>query len=123
MELLIISLGLIIGSISFSGSVIAWGKLNGSFKDVSFKGQHLFNLSIYGNEYFQNQAFRDVTGFRLRPATLPHDLRQVTTGLVPELQRRGLFRKRYTGSTLREHLGLARPPVGAGAGAAASAHA
>jgi hypothetical protein len=29
--------------------------------------------------------------------------------VVPELQRRGLFRDRYTGATLRENLGLARP--------------
>lgn len=44
--LLIILLGLIIGSISFAGSVIAWGKLNGSIRDYAFKGQHLFNLAI-----------------------------------------------------------------------------
>jgi alkanesulfonate monooxygenase SsuD/methylene tetrahydromethanopterin reductase-like flavin-dependent oxidoreductase (luciferase family) len=29
--------------------------------------------------------------------------------VVPELQRRGLFRTEYTGTTLREHLGLPRP--------------
>jgi hypothetical protein len=28
---------------------------------------------------------------------------------VPVLQKRGLFRTEYTGHTLREHLGLARP--------------
>lgn len=33
--------------------------------------------------------------------------------VVPELQRRNLFRKEYSGTTLREHLGLSRPPVGA----------
>ncbi|HEU4903955.1 MAG TPA: NAD(P)(+) transhydrogenase (Re/Si-specific) subunit beta, partial [Flavisolibacter sp.] len=44
--LLIILLGLIIGSISFAGSVIAWGKLNGSISDYAFKGQHLFNLAV-----------------------------------------------------------------------------
>ncbi|GLP76014.1 FMNH2-utilizing oxygenase [Mycobacterium antarcticum] len=48
-------------------------------------------------------------GFRLRPATLPHDLRQVTNALVPELQSRGLFRTAYPGSTLRETLDLPRP--------------
>jgi alkanesulfonate monooxygenase SsuD/methylene tetrahydromethanopterin reductase-like flavin-dependent oxidoreductase (luciferase family) len=48
-------------------------------------------------------------GFRLRPATLPHDLFQITDRLVPELQRRGLFRTAYGGPTLRETLGLARP--------------
>jgi alkanesulfonate monooxygenase SsuD/methylene tetrahydromethanopterin reductase-like flavin-dependent oxidoreductase (luciferase family) len=50
-----------------------------------------------------------LTGFRLRPATLPHDLRQITTGLVPELQRRGLFRTGYQAPTLRGLLGLPRP--------------
>jgi alkanesulfonate monooxygenase SsuD/methylene tetrahydromethanopterin reductase-like flavin-dependent oxidoreductase (luciferase family) len=55
------------------------------------------------------QAQAGLTGFRLRPATLPHDLRQVTTGLVPELQRRGLFRTAYEASTLRGLLGLPRP--------------
>ncbi|HMK26810.1 MAG TPA: NAD(P)(+) transhydrogenase (Re/Si-specific) subunit beta [Chitinophagaceae bacterium] len=44
--LLIIILGLIIGSISFAGSMIAWGKLNGKVKDFSFKGQHIFNIAL-----------------------------------------------------------------------------
>ncbi|HEY1008927.1 MAG TPA: NAD(P)(+) transhydrogenase (Re/Si-specific) subunit beta [Daejeonella sp.] len=46
--LLIIFAGLIIGTISFAGSMIAWGKLNGSIKDFSFKGQHIVNLIIFG---------------------------------------------------------------------------
>ena len=45
-ELIIIFAGLIIGSVSFAGSIIAWGKLNGKIKDFSFKGQHIFNLGI-----------------------------------------------------------------------------
>lgn len=43
---LIIVLGLIIGTVSFAGSMIAWGKLNGSIKDFSFKGQHIFNITL-----------------------------------------------------------------------------
>ncbi len=43
----IIFAGLIIGSVSFAGSMIAWGKLNGTFKDFAFKGQHIFNLVIF----------------------------------------------------------------------------
>ena len=43
-ELIIIFSGLIIGSISFAGSMIAWGKLNGKVKDKSFRGQHIFNI-------------------------------------------------------------------------------
>ena len=48
-------------------------------------------------------------GFRLRPATLPHDLLQITGGLVPELQRRRAFHDAYHSSTLRGSLDLARP--------------
>ena len=36
--------GAIIGSVSFAGSMIAWGKLSGKIKDMSFKGQHIVNL-------------------------------------------------------------------------------
>lgn len=43
---LIIVLGLIIGSVSFAGSMIAWGKLNGTVKDFSFTGQNILNLLI-----------------------------------------------------------------------------
>lgn len=43
---LIIVLGLIIGSISFAGSMIAWGKLNGKVKDFSFGGQNILNLVL-----------------------------------------------------------------------------
>jgi NAD(P) transhydrogenase subunit beta len=43
-KILIIVLGLIIGSVSFSGSMVAWGKLNGRVKDISFPGQNILNL-------------------------------------------------------------------------------
>ena len=46
--LLIIFAGLIIGTVSFSGSMVAWGKLNGKVKDFSFNGQHIINLVIFG---------------------------------------------------------------------------
>jgi alkanesulfonate monooxygenase SsuD/methylene tetrahydromethanopterin reductase-like flavin-dependent oxidoreductase (luciferase family) len=48
-------------------------------------------------------------GFHLLPATLPDGLEELTLSLVPELQRRGRFRRAYTGRTLREHLRLPRP--------------
>ena len=50
-----------------------------------------------------------LSGFRLRPGTLPHDLTYVSEHLVPELQRRGLFRTAYAAGTLRGLLGLGRP--------------
>ncbi len=45
-KVLIIVLGLIIGSVSFAGSMIAWGKLNGKVKDVSFPGLNLINIGM-----------------------------------------------------------------------------
>jgi NAD(P) transhydrogenase subunit beta len=38
--------GAIIGSVSFAGSMIAWGKLSGKVKDRSFRGQHIVNLLV-----------------------------------------------------------------------------
>ena len=48
-------------------------------------------------------------GFTLQFPYLPMGLDDVVDRLVPELQRRGLFRTEYEGTTLREHLGLPRP--------------
>lgn len=45
-KVIIIVLGLIIGSVSFAGSMIAWGKLNGKVKDFSFTGQNILNLVL-----------------------------------------------------------------------------
>lgn len=45
-SLITIFLGLIIGSVSFAGSMIAWGKLNGKINDYSFRGQHIVNIVI-----------------------------------------------------------------------------
>lgn len=50
-----------------------------------------------------------LSGFRLRPAALPHDLVQITENLVPELRRRGLFRNAYESATLRGLLGRPHP--------------
>ncbi|MET8975679.1 LLM class flavin-dependent oxidoreductase [Streptomyces sp. NPDC004539] len=50
-----------------------------------------------------------LTGFRLRPAVVGHDLPAISRGLVPELQRRGAFREAYEADTLRGLLGLTRP--------------
>jgi H+-translocating NAD(P) transhydrogenase subunit beta len=42
-----IAFGLIIGSISFAGSIIAYLKLSGKLKDYSFGGQHIFNAVLF----------------------------------------------------------------------------
>ncbi|UFS85515.1 MULTISPECIES: LLM class flavin-dependent oxidoreductase [Rhizobium] len=48
-------------------------------------------------------------GFNLMPDVLPHGLDVFVDEVVPILRRRGLFRHQYSGRTLRDHLGLARP--------------
>jgi alkanesulfonate monooxygenase len=54
-------------------------------------------------QWFREKA---ADGFNLVPPDLPDSLNDFVELVVPELQRRGLFRTRYTGSTLRDHLGL-----------------
>ena len=48
-------------------------------------------------------------GFNILPTHLPGGLEDVVDQVVPELQRRGLFRTSYAGPTLRDNLGLTRP--------------
>jgi len=53
---------------------------------------------------------RGCDGFNIMFPFLPQGLDDFVDKVVPELQRRGLFRTRYEGTTLRENLGLSRPP-------------
>ncbi|MEI5677769.1 MULTISPECIES: LLM class flavin-dependent oxidoreductase [unclassified Mesorhizobium] len=48
-------------------------------------------------------------GFNIMFPFLPAGLDDFVDRVVPELQRRNIFRREYEGSTLRENLGLARP--------------
>ena len=48
-------------------------------------------------------------GFTMLSPYYPAPLEDFVAGVIPELQRRGLFRTAYEGTTLREHLGLPRP--------------
>jgi alkanesulfonate monooxygenase len=48
-------------------------------------------------------------GFNIMFPYLPAGLDDMVDRVVPELQRRGLFRTEYAGTTLRDHLGLPRP--------------
>lgn len=57
-------------------------------------------------EWFENEA---ADGFNVLPPTTPAGLDDFVNFIVPELQRRGLFRTEYEGHTLRENLGLKRP--------------
>ena len=47
-------------------------------------------------------------GFVIMPAYFPGAFDAFVDRVVPELQRRALFRREYSGTTLRDHLGLAR---------------
>lgn len=55
-------------------------------------------------------AERACDGFNLQPPYMTDGLRGITDKLIPALQERGLFRTEYQGATLREHLGVSRPP-------------
>ncbi len=59
-------------------------------------------------EWFDGRA---ADGFNIMPPFFPEGLEDFNELVVPILQERGLFRTEYTGSTLRDHLGLTRPPV------------
>ena len=56
--------------------------------------------------WFENGA---ADGFNVMPPVLPESLDTFVDLVIPELQRRGLFRSEYEGRTLRENLGLSRP--------------
>lgn len=57
-------------------------------------------------EWFEGHA---ADGFNVLPPVFPTGLQEFVDLVVPELQRRGLFRKEYETKTLREHLGLPYP--------------
>jgi FMN-dependent oxidoreductase (nitrilotriacetate monooxygenase family) len=59
-------------------------------------------------EHFREGA---ADGFNVSFPWQPETLIDFTELVVPELRRRGLFRTAYTGTTLREHLGLDRRPA------------
>jgi alkanesulfonate monooxygenase SsuD/methylene tetrahydromethanopterin reductase-like flavin-dependent oxidoreductase (luciferase family) len=58
------------------------------------------------HEWFEAGA---ADGFNITPTVLPEGIDDFVELVVPELQRRGLFRTEYEGRTLRENLGLRRP--------------
>jgi len=55
-------------------------------------------------EWFENGA---ADGFNIQCDVYPGGLESFVDHVVPELQRRGLFRREYAGRTLREHYGVA----------------
>jgi FMN-dependent oxidoreductase (nitrilotriacetate monooxygenase family) len=59
-------------------------------------------------DWFEDGA---ADGFNVMPPIFPGMLDAFINEVVPILQARGLFRTEYTGTTLREHYGLDRPPA------------
>jgi FMN-dependent oxidoreductase (nitrilotriacetate monooxygenase family) len=57
-------------------------------------------------EFWFNERVAD--GFNLMPPSLPSSLEDFVDMIIPELQKRGLFKDTYTGNTLREHLGVTK---------------
>ncbi|ACD20951.1 LLM class flavin-dependent oxidoreductase [Paraburkholderia phytofirmans] len=77
----------------------------GSYSGFAFVGTAT-SIADEMQEWLETEAS---DGFNLMFPWIPGGLDEVVDRLVPELQRRGLFRREYEGSTLREHLGLPRP--------------
>jgi alkanesulfonate monooxygenase len=77
----------------------------GGYAGQSFVGTPA-SIADAMEEWLESRA---CDGFNVMFPTVPTGLDEFVDMVVPELQRRGLFRKDYEGTTLREHLGLPRP--------------
>jgi FMN-dependent oxidoreductase (nitrilotriacetate monooxygenase family) len=98
----------------------ASGKTNPTVRDfIHFSGRgRLHNPIVGGPKEIADQLEEWFTapacdGFVLSATHVPGAYEDFVRFVVPELQRRGLFRKEFAGTTLRENLGLPVPPVGA----------
>lgn len=80
-------------------------------------GNHWRQLEVVGTpeqvaDLMADWLARDAAdGFNLMTLALPQGYEDFVDGVVPELQRRGIFRQDYEGLTLRDHLGIARPAM------------
>jgi FMN-dependent oxidoreductase (nitrilotriacetate monooxygenase family) len=81
------------------------GRLGGGRGHRTFTGTPV-QVADAIQEWFDGGA---ADGFNIMPPVLPSGLDAFVDRVVPILQERGLFRTEYTGRTLREHYGLARP--------------
>jgi FMN-dependent oxidoreductase (nitrilotriacetate monooxygenase family) len=96
------------------------GKTNPTARDfIHFSGRGQTESAIVGGpkdiadvmeEMFSR---RGCDGFVVAATHVPGAYADFVRHVVPELQRRGLYHMDYAGKTLRENLGLPRPPVGA----------
>ncbi|HET9647800.1 MAG TPA: LLM class flavin-dependent oxidoreductase, partial [Microlunatus sp.] len=81
------------------------GRLGGGRGHFTFVGTYQQAADVI-QEWFETGA---ADGFNVMGAALPSGLQDFVDNVTPILQDRGLFRRDYTGRTLREHYGLPRP--------------
>jgi FMN-dependent oxidoreductase (nitrilotriacetate monooxygenase family) len=81
------------------------GRLGGGRGHRTFTGTPV-QVADTIQQWFEHGA---ADGFNIMPAVLPSGLESFVEWVLPILRARGLFRTEYTGTTLREHYGLARP--------------
>ena len=77
----------------------------GSYSGLAFVG----TPQSIADEMQQWLEARASDGFNIMFPWLPGGLDDFVDRVVPELQRRGIFRREYRGTTLRDHLDLPRP--------------
>jgi len=76
-----------------------------SMGHVVFKGTPS-QIADQMEDWYKSKA---CDGFNIMTPVLPRSLNEFVDLVIPELQRRGIFRKEYTGKTLRENMGLPIP--------------
>ena len=91
--------------------------VNREFIEISGRGR-VHNPIVGGPKEVADQleawiAAPACDGFVLSATHVPGAYEDFVHFVIPELQRRGLFRKDFSGATLRENLGLQRPAIGA----------
>ena len=69
-------------------------------------GGHVGTPAGLAEKFIRFARHGAIDGFNVSPYIVPHGLDDIVELLVPELQERGAYRTEYTGTTLREHLGL-----------------
>jgi alkanesulfonate monooxygenase SsuD/methylene tetrahydromethanopterin reductase-like flavin-dependent oxidoreductase (luciferase family) len=95
------------------------GKKNPSPRDfINYSGRGYVDSAIVGGPKeiadVMEEIFtaRGCDGFVVAATYVPGGYADFVRHVIPELQRRGLYHLDYAGNTLRENLGLPRPPVG-----------
>ncbi|WP_439366131.1 LLM class flavin-dependent oxidoreductase [Bradyrhizobium sp. DASA03005] len=100
---------------SFFDQIVGLINQGGSLRDIAAqykRGKPTFSgspadIADHMEQWISNKA---CDGFLISFPVLPSTLSKFVDQVVPELQRRGLFKTEYAGETLRENLGLKKPP-------------